>query len=174
MRSARLGFGEWCRQDIELAFELWGDRRVTALIAARGVLSRDEIADKLDDEIALAEQHSVQYWPIFRLDDHRHVGCSGLRPYDLHNGVYEIGFHIRPRYWRRGYAFEAAETVIVHAFQRLEALALFAGHNPENQASKALLLKLGFRFTHDEYYPPTGLDHPSYLLRVGSHDVTVS
>ena len=26
------------------------------------------------------------------------------------------------------------------------------------------LRKLGFRYTHDELYPPTGLRHPSYLL----------
>jgi hypothetical protein len=27
-----------------------------------------------------------------------------------------------------------------------------------------LLEKLGFHYTHDEYYSATGLDHPSYLL----------
>jgi hypothetical protein len=25
--------------------------------------------------------------------------------------------------------------------------------------------KLGFRYTHDEFYPPTGLNHPAYLLQ---------
>jgi hypothetical protein len=42
--------------------------------------------------------------------------------------------------------------------------ALFAGHNPANQASRELLARLGFRYTHDELYPPTGLMHPSYRL----------
>ena len=165
MRTPRLGFAEWCREDIDLAVALWGDPRVTAWFDARGSLSHDEVARKLDDEIALAEQHGVQYWPIFRLRDDEHVGCCGLRPYDLPGRVYEIGFHIRPAHWRRGYAFEAAQAVISHAFQRLEALALFAGHNPNNRASRALLEKLGFDYTHHEHYPPTGLDHPSYLLR---------
>lgn len=27
-----------------------------------------------------------------------------------------------------------------------------------------LLDKLGFEFTHHELYPPTGLDHPSFIL----------
>jgi len=26
------------------------------------------------------------------------------------------------------------------------------------------LKKLGFAYSHDEYYAPTGLKHPSYLL----------
>jgi RimJ/RimL family protein N-acetyltransferase len=41
---------------------------------------------------------------------------------------------------------------------------LFAGHNPKNEASRQLLEKLGFRYTHDEYYAPTGLNHPSYMM----------
>jgi RimJ/RimL family protein N-acetyltransferase len=49
----------------------------------------------------------------------------------------------------------------------LAASALFAGHHPANRSSRDLLLKLGFRYTHDEYYAPTGLQHPSYLLRPG-------
>jgi [ribosomal protein S5]-alanine N-acetyltransferase len=55
--------------------------------------------------------------------------------------------------------------VIEHAFKTLAASALFAGHNPNNHASRRLLEKLGFQYTHDELYRPTGLHHPSYLLR---------
>jgi RimJ/RimL family protein N-acetyltransferase len=54
--------------------------------------------------------------------------------------------------------------VIEYAFNILGVKALFAGHSPANEASRRLLEKLGFRYTHDEYYPPTGLNHPSYLL----------
>ena len=51
-----------------------------------------------------------------------------------------------------------------YAFNTLGVKGLFAGHNPANEASRRLLEKLGFRYTHDEYYPPTGLNHPSYRL----------
>jgi RimJ/RimL family protein N-acetyltransferase len=51
-----------------------------------------------------------------------------------------------------------------YAFHTLGVKALFAGHNPGNTASRRVLEKLGFRYTHDEYYPPTGLKHPSYIL----------
>jgi [ribosomal protein S5]-alanine N-acetyltransferase len=40
---------------------------------------------------------------------------------------------------------------------------LFAGHHRENAAARRLLEKLGFRFSHEEFDPPTGLLHPSYL-----------
>ncbi len=79
--------------------------------------------------------------------------------------VREIGAHIRAKHWRRGFAQEASRAVIGHAVGRLGAAALFAGHNPANESSRLLLGKLGFRHTHDELYPPTGLEHPCYLLR---------
>ena len=56
------------------------------------------------------------------------------------------------------------QEVIRHAFKELELSALFAGHHPNNRASASVLRKLGFRHTHHELYPPTGLEHPSYLL----------
>jgi len=82
--------------------------------------------------------------------------------------VHELGFHVRKAHWRQGYAQEAAHTVIGYAFDVLAATALFAGHSPANESSRRLLLKLGFQYTHDEYYVPIGLYHPSYLLRTGS------
>ena len=106
----------------------------------------------------------MQYWPIFLLSTGEHIGCCGLRPYDLTKHIYEIGFHIRSQQWGRGFASEAARRVMAFAFEDLNAKGLFAGHNPRNKASRKLLGKLGFRYTHDEYYAPTGLNHPSYLL----------
>jgi len=162
--SRRLGFRRWHREDFELALGLWGDFRVTEFIDARGQLSENQVRERLEQEIATAGSYNIQYWPIFLLSDGSHTGCCGLRPYDLAQGIYEIGFHIRPKYWRRGFASEAALSVMEHAFQVLGAKGLFAGHNPRNDPSRLLLAKLGFRYTHDEYYAPTGLDHPSYLL----------
>jgi RimJ/RimL family protein N-acetyltransferase len=54
--------------------------------------------------------------------------------------------------------------VLAHAFDVLHARALFAGHHPDNAASKRTLTALGFRYTHDEPYAATRLSHPSYEL----------
>ena len=170
MRTARLGFRHWRQDDLDRALGLWGDIRVTRFIDARGGLSRSQVQERLGAEIAGQREYGLQYWPIFLLESNEHVGCCGLRPYDLSGSIYEIGFHIRSAFWRRGYAYEAATAVMEFAFgrpsgfERLNAAGLFAGHNPQNDASRRLLEKLGFRYTHDEYYPATGLDHPSYLL----------
>ena len=163
--TTRLGFRRWRDDDLPIALGLWGDYEVTKLIDARGQLTTKQVQERLIKEVAAAKEYGVQYWPIFLHETDEHIGCCGLRPYDLAKGIYEIGFHIRSAHWRRGYAAEAARAVIAYAFDKLKAKALFAGHNPKNEVSRLLMEKLGFHYTHDEYYPPTGLKHPSYLLK---------
>lgn len=162
--TERLGFRCWTAEDLNLALDLWGDPQVTRLIDARGRLTRAQVHDRLLQEIATERRHGIQYWPIFLLNVDEHVGCCGLRPHGTDGGVIEIGFHICRRHWGRGFATEGAMAVLAYAFGTLGAKAVFAGHNPANAASRHLVLKLGLRYTHDEFYPPTGLSHPSYLL----------
>jgi RimJ/RimL family protein N-acetyltransferase len=152
-RTQRLTFRWWREDDVALALELWGDLSVTARIG------RIDPVERLRSEVELASQHGVQYWPVF--DGDAFVGCCGLRPYEA---IYELGFHLCAAHWGKGYATEAARAVIAHAFEVLKAPSLFAGHHPENEASRRTLLKLGFRYTCDAPYAGTGLMHPSYSL----------
>ncbi len=163
LRSDRRGFRLWSDADIDLAMGLWGDPEVTKLIG--GPFSREQVQERLSREIGTLQSHGVQYWPMFLLSTGEFIGCCGLRPYKSGAGIYEIGIHLQRGHWGQGYALEATRAIMGYAFDALGVKALFAGHNPANEASRRLLAKLGFRYTHDEYYPPTGLDHPSYLLR---------
>jgi [ribosomal protein S5]-alanine N-acetyltransferase len=162
LKCARLGFARWTTGDLWLARALWGDPVVTRLIG--GPFSEEQIEERLAREVASMQRFGVQYWPMFGLDDGKFVGCGGLRPYKPQERVFELGFHLRPIYWGKGLAVEAGRAVIEFGFAELGTTALFAGHNPANTASRRVLEKLGFRYTHDELYPPTGLMHPSYLL----------
>ncbi len=164
LQTSRLGFRLWTEQDLDLALGLWGDPRVTELIDARGRLTKEQVREKLLKEISTEREHKIQYWPTFLLTTGKHVGCCGVRPYDPAKKIYELGVHILPKHWRNGFAAEACNGVMAYAFGTLGASALFAGHNPKNESSRQLLGKIGFRYTHDEFYPPTGLRHPSYLL----------
>lgn len=162
MRTSRLGFSLWSPGDLALAMGLWGDAQVTLLIG--GPFSRRWVRDRLAREIATQSVSGYQYWPIFRFADDVHVGCCGLRPVPGREGVLELGFHLRPEHWGQGLATESARAVVRHAFTAVGAATLVAGHHPQNDASRRVLERLGFRFMRAELYPPTGLDHPSYAL----------
>ena len=165
LETERLGFGRWTLDDLPSANALWGDPGVSRLIG--GPFSQQQVKDRLAREIETMERAGIQYWPMFWRENGQFVGCGGLRPYKLEARILELGFHLRPAYWGKGLAVEAGRAVIEFAFTERNATALFAGHHPSNAASRRVLEKLGFRFTHEELYAPTGLMHPSYLLTAG-------
>jgi ribosomal-protein-alanine N-acetyltransferase len=158
-RAPRLTFWRWSEDDHDLAWQLWGDPRVTALFA-RDPLTREQVDERLRASVASDRAYGVQYWPLFAGDVF--VGCGGLRPRDPEKRVYDLGYHLLPSAWGHGYATEAAVASVAFAFGELGASALFAGHHPENHASRKVLLKAGFHHTHDELFPPTGRMHLSY------------
>ena len=164
MTTSRLGFRHWSAGDVDLAASLWGDRDVTALFS-REPLTAEQVQARLHRELDHERDFGVQYWPFFLLADAEFVGCCGLKPYDVMNDVYETGFHLRRKFWRAGYATEAARAVVEYAFRHVRAAALMAGHNPQNTASRRVLEKLGFEYVRDEYFEPMREMHPLYELR---------
>jgi RimJ/RimL family protein N-acetyltransferase len=160
--TERLLFRTWTDADLPLALALWGDIRVTKLIG--GPFDDAAVKKRLDRELEHQRLHGFQYWPIFLRQGGAHAGCAGLKPYDLARGIIETGFQLHPDHFGHGLATEAARAVVAYAFEVVGAKAIFAGHHPENHASRRVLEKLGLRYTHDELYPPTGLMHRSYRL----------
>lgn len=164
MKTKRIGFSQWNDTDLDLAALLWGDQEVTKFICAAGVFTRQDIIERLETEINNNNLFHIQYWPIFELSTEELIGCCGIRPFPSEAHSYELGFHLRKKYWGMGYASEAAKAVIDYSFDHLKANKLYAGHHPQNEASKKLLVKLGFHFIGTNFYEPTGLYHPSYEL----------
>jgi RimJ/RimL family protein N-acetyltransferase len=167
LTSRRLGFRCWKEDDLPLAMELWGDPEMT--IYTGGPFTPQAVQARLADEILRMKQRGIQYWPVFLLDGDSHVGCAGLRTYDEKEQVYEMGYYVRRAFWGQGVAREAAQAVIGYAFGTLGFDALFAGHHPMNEASRRVLLSVGFSPAGWEVYPPTGILEPTYrLLKPGS------
>jgi len=165
LKTGRLGFSVWSEKDLSDALELWGNSEVTKFIAADGKMSKEQVQQRLKKEIEIYNNANIQYWPISLIENRQNVGCCGLRPYVSKNNTFEMGIHLKEKYWGKGFAKEACLAVMEYAFKTLRVNALFAGHNPKNIASAQLLKKLGFTYTHVEFYVPTGLYHPSYLIR---------
>lgn len=164
LNTTRLKFSIWGDQDITSALELWGNPETTKFIIADGKMSEHQIKERLNKEIATYEKNGIQYWPVYLKETNDFIGCCGLRPYDPENIILEMGIHLNDKFWRKGYAYEACSAIIDYAFKNFKVNGIFAGHNPKNVASSKLLTKLGFKYMKDEFYPPTGLYHPSYMI----------
>ena len=164
MKTSRIGFSTWNAADLDLAEQLWGEPEVTRFICAAGRFTKQDIANRFHTEMENETAVHIQYWPIFELVTGELIGCCGLRPFPGKRNAYELGFHLRKEFWRKGFGEEAAKAAITYGFQTLAAEALYAGHHPQNTASEKLLLKLGFQKIGNLFYEPTGLYHPSYKL----------
>jgi [ribosomal protein S5]-alanine N-acetyltransferase len=162
LQTARLGFRCWTREDMPLALAIWGDPEITRLVG--GPFSREQVRERLQREIANRERRGVQYWPVFLLSSGEHVGCSGLRPHGEEPQTLEMGYYLRPAWWHMGLAEEAGRGIVNYAFHRLGVKTLIAAHHPQNELSRRVLEKLGFRRQGEKLYPPTGLMHPEYVL----------
>ena len=92
-----MGFRWWSQDDLPRARELWGDLEVTKFFG--GPFFDEEMQSRLQVELDRASAHHFQYWPMYLLDGgDEFVGCCGLRPYKLHEGIPELGFHLRPKF----------------------------------------------------------------------------
>jgi RimJ/RimL family protein N-acetyltransferase len=160
LTTDRLGFRHWTEADEPLAFGLWGDPEVSRTLG--GPFTDEQIRQRLAKHIAMAREHGIQYWPIFLRANGAHVGCCGLQPYKP--AIPELGYHLRQEFWGQGIAREAASAVIDYAFAHLNIDSIFAGHLPGNVSSQKVLLSLGFQYSGDEIYPPSGILEPTYRL----------
>jgi RimJ/RimL family protein N-acetyltransferase len=120
----------------------------------------DEIEAGIARSRALQAEHGFCYWALERKADGAFLGFCGLRlstaPFAL-NGAVEIGWRLREDVWGQGYAREAAEASLDHAFRALNAERVVSLTVAQNEASWGLMERLGMRRRVD-------LDHhdPAY------------
>jgi len=73
------------------------------------------------------------------------VGSGGyFGPPDT-NGVVEIGYSILPEWQGRGYATDIVRVLVSHAASCAETKSIMAHTSAENEASKKVLLAVGFK-----------------------------
>src|SRR5437868_6823764 len=119
--SPRLIFRSWSDADIDLATKLWGNPEVMRYLG--GPYTTAQIEQRLRREIDNGRQFGIQYWPIFVKENGVHAGVCGLKPYKPELREFELGFHLLPDFWGRGYASEAAHAAIDFAFKSIGANA---------------------------------------------------
>ena len=64
IHSDRLTITTWTNNDIEVAQRLWGDPKVMEFIDIRGALNREQVEEKLRQEIERQNKYGVQYWKV--------------------------------------------------------------------------------------------------------------
>ena len=97
---------------------------------------------RLQQEMANEESFG---WKICLKGTRELIGTIGLHRMRKESFRTEIGYMLMPEYWRQGLMMEALEAAISFAFTEMGFHTIEADINPENDASRKLLLRLGFQ-----------------------------
>ena len=85
---------------------------------------------------------SPQFYEYAILLHSEHIGAVSIY-INKENGEGELGWIINKKYWRNGYAEEAAKAVVNFAIQELKIRKLIAHCDSENISSSRVMEKLG-------------------------------
>jgi len=100
----------------------------------------------MEERIFPAYEERMGFWLVAEKSSQSPIGICGLikRPY---LEQVDLGFAFLERVWGKGFAREAALSVIEYARSTLQLLELWAITMAENGQSVSLLKKLGFAFS---------------------------
>jgi [ribosomal protein S5]-alanine N-acetyltransferase len=89
--------------------------------------------------------HTLWDWAIEHRADHKMIGRIGLSHYHPGDQRADLGYALNRRYWSKGYATEAAQTVLRYAFRDLRLNRVGALVLPDNAGSIRVLGKIGMK-----------------------------
>ncbi len=126
---------EYARRADVTKFLLWSPH--TSLEYTRDYL------EYLQNRYALGDFYD---WAVVERESGKMIGTCGFARIDAPNNSCEVGYVINPAFAGRGYATEAAECVIEFAFSKLSLHRVEARFMQGNDASLAVMKKLGMSF----------------------------
>jgi RimJ/RimL family protein N-acetyltransferase len=143
--TARLRLRRLTPDDAEFMLRLLNDPSYVRNIGDRGVRNTEDARHYIaSGPVDSYDRHGFGLYLVELSSTGEPIGICGLLKRDS-LPLPDLGFALLPSYWSRGYAFEAASAVVRHARKDHGLSHLLAITSPDNEASIALLTKLGFR-----------------------------
>ena len=154
--TERLRLRCWRPTDLEALVRWYSDPEVMRHLG-QGLLGRAESARALASTISHWEKHGFGQWAVEEKATGRLIGRSGLSYHRLWPSDPEVGWLIEVSSQGQGYATEAGEASIRHAFEVLGFDRVVSICIEANTASRRVMEKLGFRRFDEADDPGTGL-----------------
>ena len=144
-RTARLHLRELVHDDAAFILELLNEPSWLQFIGDKGVRTLDDARDYiLKGPMDMYARLGFGLYLTELAEDGVPIGICGLIKRDSLDDV-DIGFAFLPRFWAKGYAYEAAAAVVAYGKNVLGLRRIVAITTSDNHRSAKLLEKLGFR-----------------------------
>jgi RimJ/RimL family protein N-acetyltransferase len=146
--TSRLVIRDHEEADLQPMHELYSSLEEMRFLPNLMTATIDETERKLGECLAATRQspRATYYFAIVDRAARDYIGEIGYRITRRtdRDCTADLGYFIRRGYWNRGIATEAAQAVLVDAFDNRHVHKMTAGCLVENGASERVLLKLGF------------------------------
>jgi ribosomal-protein-alanine N-acetyltransferase len=146
LETERLILRRFTNDDSEFILEQLNEPSFIQNIGDRGVRTMDEAQDYLrNGPIASYAKNGFGLYAVTLKDTGQSIGMCGLIKRDELEDV-DIGYAFLPRFWSRGYAFEAARAIKAYAKDVIGLKRIVAIVDPNNSGSMRVLEKTGLAF----------------------------
>ena len=156
IETPRLLLRPWEERDRAPYHRIKSDPRVMATLGP--LQSRVESDATIDHLRAREVEWGYSFWPVERRSDDMLIGYCGLVHPPVGTPIadeLEIGWGLGSQFWGQGYATEAAAAVLAWAWANTARERVVATTSLDNNASRALMARLGMT-----RLPDGDFDHP--------------
>jgi [ribosomal protein S5]-alanine N-acetyltransferase len=145
LTTRRLRLRPFTLADHEAIHAIYADPEVMRYVGAGPHATPAETAAALRTYGDVLARRGYSFLAVTERDGGAIIGDAGLHPFGGSGPDVELGYTLARDAWGKGYATEAAEALVVHAFTTLELTRVVAQVEPANAASRHVLEKLGMR-----------------------------
>lgn len=168
LESERLIYRAYKKEDAEGLLNIRSHKDVAKYMDTAIPKCIEDTEKRIEGCIHTFNEHKGITWAITEKSNNQFIGDFGIWRMDKQNARGELGYILHPNFWKKGYMSEAMNTLIRFGFKELKLHSLEANVNINNENSKALLLKFGFKleavFRENFYYDGQFLDSEIYCL----------
>lgn len=144
LSTSRLFISEPTSHDFDNLYKLQSNSKVMGFIG-NGIRDKKEVQLGLEKAITHYQKHQFSLGCVFEKDSGEFIGRAGLIyfNYDDNQPNIELAYALLPEYWRKGYATELTQSLILWGFENLSTQKIVAVVHPDNIASQNVLSKSG-------------------------------
>ncbi len=145
LRTARLALRPFSDADAADLLGIFGDPEVVRYWSTGAWTGIAQAEAMIAEARQTYRDGGLYRYAIALRETDRLIGVCNLRGFFDQNRRCELGYALARDHWGQGYAGEALEALLGHAFHVLDLNRIEADIDPRNEASARLLEKLGFR-----------------------------
>ncbi len=146
LTTDRLQLRQFQPEDAKAFFKLKSNQQIMDFYGDKTHTSLEETRTLIQEIRDLYTRHESIFWGITLKGEDAIIGSCAFISFgpDLHYA--EIGYELNQEYWRQGIVAEALAVILTYGFTELGLHRIEAAMDQRNEASRNLLLKLGFTY----------------------------